>query len=372
MLPHFSCSRGFNRHAGCCTIRLPFVFLVIFSLSSLAVRADCRTYDGVLAEPVTLGAWLYAGNCRPCHDSYASARLAETYADSSELITAIGERGCKIAWARNKGGSLGGNELAALAAYMQKWEEQGGEPTIPPLPPQPEKTVPPSPSTSTAAEKSQTQAATVGSKEQLSQPLAHLIAVNPVAAGGYLYTRNCYRCHLAYEHARMARGISKELVLHYITEGKTSTQMRAFSRMLGGPLKGSEIKEIVAYISAWEERGESPAIAEILMTPPALDPADFRPIRLTRFQLVEGDIAAGSQLFRRNCGTCHGVKGEGFLAPGLNTRKPAIRTDLFVKSVIKTGIPGSLMSSWTSGPGPTLSAKEIDDIVSTIIASGSQ
>jgi len=368
MLPDICSSKIPSRKQKSASDLLPVFLLLISILGCIATSVQCRTYDGVLAEPVSLGAWLYAGNCRKCHESYGSSRLAETYENSSELITAIGERGCRIVWARNRGGSLGSNELSALAAYMQKWEELGSEPPLAPLPPQPVQTVA-SPPKKSVKQSNQTTNTTALNKEQLSSPLTRLIASNQVAAGGFLYTRNCYRCHLSYEKARMGKGINKDLVLSFITEGKTSTQMRAFSRMLGGPLKGSEIREIVAYISTWEERGESPAIAETLMTPPALDPAEFIPARLTRFQQVKGDVTKGLRLFRRNCGICHGPTGEGYLAPSLRIEKLGIRPDLFVKSVIKTGIPGSLMRGWDSGRGGILSAKQIDDITSAILTS---
>lgn len=364
----YTCS---SKPSGCkrksCRDLLPVLLLLASLLLCRAEKVHSRTYDGVLAEPVVLGAWLYAGNCLQCHDSYADARLAESYEDSSELITAIGARGCKIAWARSRGGSLGSNELDSLAAYMEKWEELGREPQLPPLPPQPEKTAPsPSPKVTSAPTRQPT-STTVPSEEQLSSPLIHLITTNPVAAGGFLYTRNCYRCHLSYEKARMGKGTSKELVLRLITEGKTSTQMRPFSRMLGGPLKTLEIREIVAYIAFWEERGESPAIADTLMNPPALDPADFAPIRLSRFQQVQGDAAAGSRLFRRHCSVCHGPAGEGLLGPSLTLEKLGIRPDLFIRSVMKMGIPGSLMRPWDTGRGGILSAKELDDIVSALL-----
>ncbi|SHO49299.1 c-type cytochrome [Desulfopila aestuarii] len=362
----FSKLSGNKQKGSSCLLSVTLLLASVFFC--IAESVYCRTYDGVLAESVPLGAWLYARNCLECHDKYASSRLAEIYNDSNELIAAIGEQGCKIAWARSRGGSLGSNELAALAAYMQKWEELGDEPQLPALPPQSVHTVAAPPPKVTAAEKNQTTSDTVPNEEQLSPPLAHLIATNPVAAGGFLYTRNCFRCHLSYEQARMGRGISKELVLRFITEGKTSTQMRAFSRMLGGPLKGTEIREIVTYISTWEERGEPPAIADILMTPPAIDPSEFIPIRLTRFQQVKGDAAEGSLLFRRNCSICHGPKGEGYVAPPLRTKQLGIRPDIFIKSVMKTGVPGSLMKGWDSGRGGILSAKDIDDITSAILA----
>lgn len=339
---------------------------VASSLIFCCNQAAGRTYEGVLQNPVALGAWLYAGTCLSCHDGYEKDRPAEKYDDHDELVSAIASGGCRVTWARSAGGTLGVNELEALATYMQKWEEGGEEPALPELPPQPVKQAP-EPLSVALNIPSPMQIPAVKVKETLNPALSKLVATNTVAAGGWIYTRNCYRCHLSYRQTRQAKGMDKEILQRTISEGKTSTQMKAFSRLLGGDLKSSEIRAIVSYIITWEAKGEDLALAEELMTPPAVDPADFVPVRLPRFQLIAGNPNAGKTVFIKNCIACHGTVGEGYMGRSLQERKWVVRPDLLIKSTIKQGIPGSLMKSWAGGSAGNLSAKDIDDLVALIV-----
>ena len=324
--------------------------------------SPAKHYEGVLGDPVALGAWLYQGHCLKCHGGYAEERLAEAYDDESDLADAVGSGGCSISWARNNGGPLGHTEIKGLVEYMLTWEEDGAAPDLPELPPQPQKKVV-SPHTKPANEHKQAAVPDEYAEAQLPPALKRVLESNLTAQGGYLYTGNCYRCHLTYLQARMGRGLSEETLNRTISEGKTSTQMKPFSRMLGGDLKNSEIKAITTYILAWEEAGEPLAIAAELMRPPALDPADFVPIRLTRYKIVSGDAAVGSRLYRLNCMGCHGAGGEGRIGTSLVEKKWVLRPDLFFKSVVKKGIPGSLMKGWDSNAGGSFSAKDVDDLV---------
>jgi mono/diheme cytochrome c family protein len=202
----------------------------------------------------------------------------------------------------------------------------------------------------------------------LAEPLARVVAKNTIARGGWLYTNNCHRCHLEYDKARMGRSLSQDTLYNVIVHGKTSTQMRPFSRMLGGNLKTSDIKAIIAFISFWEQSGEAPAIASELMTPPALDPAELKPIRLTAFKNITGDVGTGLSLFQHNCRICHGPGGRGLVGPSLKKTLAGSRTDLYFKSVIKNGVPLSVMRSWDINGGGVLSAKDVDDIVSVLVS----
>jgi hypothetical protein len=66
-------------------------------------------------------------------------------------------------------------------------------------------------------------------------------------------------------------------------------------------------------------------------------------------------------------GSGFGSKGEGYVGPSLREIKPVLRPDLFFKSVLKQGIPGSMMASWDTSKGGRLTAKDLDDLVSYII-----
>lgn len=199
--------------------------------------------------------------------------------------------------------------------------------------------------------------------DPLTPELRQLVESTPVVMGGWLYTRNCYRCHMSYDKGRMGKGIEPRSIFRFVSEGKTSTQMSAFSRLLGGELKNREITAIVDYIRSWEHAGEPLAIAQELMTPPDLDPAEFVPIQLARFKEITGDKKGGQTLFRVNCATCHGSTGEGYIGSRFDRGFWSNRPDLYIKSVVKKGVPGTVMNSWEKGE-KRLSPKEIDDVVS--------
>ncbi len=337
-------------------------FVVLFlGLQFTAVMA--AGYEGVLQKPLVLGAWLFEGNCVRCHTGDDGEYLAEDYSSRNELRSALSGSGCEINWSRRDGGPMDRDELDALVLYLMRWSEDGKAPDVGPLPDQPKQEV----VISTKKEKNKEET-TQEQKDQnaLEPALQKLIENNPLAHGGYLYTQNCYRCHLSYKKARMGKGIEREIVLRTITEGKTSTQMKAFSRMLGGELKNSELEHIASYVMTWEKMKADPAIAAELMVPPAFDPVMFKPLRLPRFKEVEGDTALGAKLFAKHCCSCHGRQGEGYIGPSLK-KIFSLRTDLYTKSILKNGVPGSLMKSWAQNNGGQLSAKDLDDTVSYIV-----
>lgn len=336
------------------------MFLVLVVLLQLQALASAKTYEGVLAKPVVLGGWLWEGNCKSCHGNYGDDHPAADYDDKDELEEAIGNGVCRIAWARRNNGPLGRREIEALADFMSSWEENGKCPDLPELPPQPAREV-----VSHRSKKEQKAKIPVEpvDTDPLTSDLRKLVESNPVVMGGWLYTRNCYRCHMTYDKGRMGKGIERGSIFRFVSEGKTSTQMTAFSRLRGGELKNKEITAIVDYIKSWENAGEPLAIAQELMTPPDLDPAEFVPIRLSRFKEITGDKKEGETLFRLNCAACHGSTGEGYIGSRLDHGLWSNRPDLYMKSVVKKGITGTVMNSWEKGKR-RLSPKEIDDVIS--------
>ena len=318
-------------------------------------------------EPVARGAWLYQWKCLGCHGEYGRDRFGRDYDGGKELAEAIEGGGCKVSWARRHGGPFGAREIDALVAYVDTWEEGGGPPPLPPLPPPPGEAVEDSARPVKVA-RERVEASQPGAGEgALSAELRQLVESNQVAHGGWLYTRNCYRCHLTYGQGRMGKGLTAENVQRVIGEGKTTTQMRPFSQMSGGELKNSEIKAIATYITTWEKAGEELAIAGQLMTPPALDENDFKPLRLTRFKPIGGDTSVGRTLYRLRCAGCHGSDGEGYLGPALRETKSTLRPDLLSKAIIKNGVAGTLMKSWERASGGTFSPKDIDDVVAFVV-----
>ena len=332
------------------------VMLAITLLAGYAALARGADQD-VLKDPVALGAWLYVGNCVTCHQDYGTSRLAEDYDDEEELSDAIASESCEVQWSRQYGGKLANEQVEALARYMLAWEEEGQAPSLPELPPQPKVVI-----ETADPDSKKGYVLPTAEKKKLAPALEALLQQNPVVSGAWLYINNCYRCHLDYTKARMGKGVSAESLQNTITYGKTSTQMLAFSNLLGGELNNGQIRDITTYITTWEKYQEPLAISSRVLKPPAADPAAMKPVELPKFARVSGDAAGGLRLFRLNCRRCHGAAGGGRIGPRLAKTWFSMRPDLYIKSVLKTGVPGGLMKGWSQSAGGPLAAKDIADL----------
>jgi len=345
--------------------------IVLVALAAaLTPKPQTRAADrpAVLSDPVALGAWLYNAHCVRCHGGYDNERPASGYDDRKDLMAAVGERGCRVKWNRRYGGVLKDDEISALADFMLTWEARGGPPPLPELPPPPEPEKAPAGEIAATPLSGETPAplAPQPDPDAVSPALKSLLETNAVASGAWLYTRNCYRCHLNYDRARMGKGISTETLRRTIASGKTSTQMTAFSIMGGGKLKNREIDHIVAYITTYESFGEPPALAEAVTRPPKPDPTAIQPVGLPRFPVVSGNLETGARIYVRRCSPCHGSAGEGYVGRPLAKTWTLWRPDLFIKSVLKQGVPGTAMPAWSQNTGGALSAREIDDLVTFV------
>lgn len=315
----------------------------------------------VLQNPVVRGAWLYQGYCLHCHGPYEDERLGGEFEDEQELDRAIASEGCKIKWSRKVGGKLHNRDIQALGRYIFTYEELGGPPDLPPLPlpPAEEEPVRKLPKKPDPVAKSKPVVT-------MDPVLKGLLKINPLANGAYLYTQQCYRCHLSYEKTRRGRGFTMETVRRTIANGKTSTQMKAFSRIKGGELSNKGIEAIVTYIATWEKFDEAPALAEMVVRPPEVDASALDPLEMPQFPPVSGEVAKGERLFVRHCCRCHGGTGEGYVGPRLAKNWWIQRPDLYIKAVVKQGVPGTAMPILSQNGGGPLSAKAIEDVVALI------
>jgi mono/diheme cytochrome c family protein len=320
----------------------------------------------VLQDPVVLGAWLYEGNCMTCHGPYERERVASTYAEDDALSTAMegGSGGCLVDWGYKRGGPFRSKEIKALTAFMRAWEESGGPPDLPALPPQPTPTPPPSP---TAPSHGDFAVPTPTPKPPLDPEIELIIEGSELAMGAWFYTQNCHRCHLAYDVYRMGSGLAAQTIERNINKGKVGTSMPAFSRREGGELKAREIRAIVAYITAFEALDAPPALPEVLFAPPTPDPEAFLMIPLPQIAPVPGDALNGERLYVRYCIACHGTRGEGGSGPQLAKVWPSLRPDLAVKAALMVGIPGTAMPAWAQQGGGNLTEDEINDLVSHVL-----
>ena len=137
-----------------------------------------------------------------------------------------------------------------------------------------------------------------------------------VERGAKLYAENCTRCHG--ENGEGERGSGPPLnvaeyleeandqsIFDTIADGRPNTAMPAWKQENGGPFTTEDIKDLVAFIRAWE--------------PTAPPSAEIEP---------EADPALGAALYSVTCFACHGLNGEGTdIAPALNDREKLARFD---------------------------------------------
>ncbi len=337
-------------------------FLVVQTATVTTVSAV--DLADIVDNPLGHGAWLYKTNCTRCHGPYEKEHPGESYSTEESLADALAKGGCRVSWGHNGDKTLNQEELAAVSHYIRTWEKLGQEPDLPDLP----ALAPPKAQAPAIIETLQTKPTPIPVRnEELSPALRKLIEAKPIAKGAWLYTRNCYRCHLSYERSRQARNISLEALKKIIENGKTSTQMTGFGLLAGGKLKSSEIDAIAGYITVFESFDGSPAIAAELLKPPAIEPTDLQPIGLPRFPPVDGNVKEGRRLFMEHCSRCHNSDRSGYIGRRLLPPWNSMRPDLFLKSTLKRGIPGSLMQGFTENAEIILGSKQIDDLVAFLL-----
>jgi mono/diheme cytochrome c family protein len=171
-----------------------------------------------------------------------------------------------------------------------------------------------------------------------------------VNRGRAIYTEQCVACHGAQGEGGVGFTLNDRDLLKntldsvffsIIRSGVPNTQMPAWSVDYGGPLTDEDVKDVVAFIRAWEP------------TAPVIEPVVFEP-----------DAGRGVLLFASTCSLCHGENGVGSdKAPALNdpARLASLEDDWY-RDVINNGRPAKGMPTW----GTVLSPNQIEDIVALI------
>jgi len=95
------------------------------------------------------------------------------------------------------------------------------------------------------------------------------------------------------------------------------------------------------------------------------------PGRIAMVEAADGERArvAGAALYRENCAACHGEQGQGQVGPALNSSE-LLRTspDEVLFSLIRTGVPGTLMPAWGQAFGGPLTDGHVSQVVASIRA----
>ena len=173
-----------------------------------------------------------------------------------------------------------------------------------------------------------------------------------VQRGGDTYQAQCSACHGGQGQGGVGPALNNRAVLKntldsvffsVIRSGVPGTQMPAWSVDYGGPLTDEGVREVVAFLRAWEP--DAPEIQAAAILP---------------------DPGRGAVLFSSTCAICHGENGTGTeRAPRLNdSQRLNALSDDWYRAVIRNGRPAKGMPTW----GTVLSPDQIEDLVALISA----
>lgn len=171
-----------------------------------------------------------------------------------------------------------------------------------------------------------------------------------VHRGRRIYTEQCVSCHgsegeggigTALNDKNLLKNTLDAIFYSVIRSGVPSTQMPAWSVDFGGPLTDEDIRDVVAFIRAWEP------------TAPEIEPEVFEP-----------DSSRGALLFSTTCAICHGDDGKGSdKGPAINdTLRLATLDNDWYRSVIANGRPAKGMPTW----GTVLNPNQIEDLIALV------
>ena len=177
-------------------------------------------------------------------------------------------------------------------------------------------------------------------------------ALVAISSGRTLFTDNCVMCHgeegegvdgPPLNDRSFLRNTADQTIFSLISSGVPGTEMPAWSQVNGGPFTDEQVRQLVAFIRAWE--------------PDAPD---------RRAEAMAGDPSNGLTIFNSTCIVCHGENGAGTeRAPALND--PARLTsfdDAWYVDTISEGRPAQGMPTW----GTVLAPEEIHDLVALLRA----
>ncbi len=117
-------------------------------------------------------------------------------------------------------------------------------------------------------------------------------------------------------------------------------------------MTGMQVESLVVMLQADTWDTVVARVAQLGLTPPQIVVAEIPAETLLLVEALPDGAAlsAGLTVYAENCAACHGANGEGStLAPPLNTDELRVRlSDAEIARIIREGVPGTLMSSWSS------------------------
>lgn len=177
-----------------------------------------------------------------------------------------------------------------------------------------------------------------------------------IEQGARIYAQSCAVCHQAdaigkpgfapsLSNPEFLSVASDRFILETMLGGRPGTGMPSFGYL--GEKKGSEV---LAYLRSFATLPDRSVAVD--GEPPS-----------------KGDVARGKESFDLICSTCHGRKGDGYLAGGTGTAIGRAGTmtpasDGFLRATIKDGRSNTRMLGFSGPDGmANLSDQEIDDII---------
>ena len=174
-----------------------------------------------------------------------------------------------------------------------------------------------------------------------------------------LYQENCAGCHGAGGRRGAAQALNDSLYLSFVSdvalqqvvaEGRTGTNMPAFSQKAGGSLTDKQIELLITGIrSKWarpdEFKGEIPSYSVN--------------------QSNSGELMKGAVAYQTYCASCHGEQGTGGSAGSIvDPNFLTMVSDQGLRTTVVVGRADLGKPDWRSNlPGRPMSPQEIDDVV---------
>ena len=172
-----------------------------------------------------------------------------------------------------------------------------------------------------------------------------------VAAGQTTFQKNCAACHgetgqgsddgPSLNNKQFLSMVDDGTIFSIVGSGVPNTQMPAWSQSHGGPFTDEDIRNLVAFVRAWQ-----PNAPELVAT------------------VKPGDPARGLLIFSSTCYACHGIDGKGTVrAPGINDYDKLHQFDnAWYKDTIMKGRAAQGMPTW----GTVLSPAQVNDLIALI------
>jgi cbb3-type cytochrome c oxidase subunit III len=208
---------------------------------------------------------------------------------------------------------------------------------------------------------------------RMTQAQAQLLAES-IDQGQIIYAENCVVCHGLDGQGISAypgldneglRNMDYDSIFKTIDRGRYDTAMAAWGVNEGGVLNDMQIDQLIAMIQHGDWTETAQTVERLGLSPPTVISLELSDDLLAEIaNLPHGEIIARAlPVYAANCIGCHGAEGEGTgIAPALNDISVRQKTDAELHRTITSGVPGTLMASWSQAR----TSPEIDDLVGLI------